>query len=74
MWLVSKALKNYWGAGNDFEMGHVKKQLSLAMLFRVNTESVIISLALLRLCVHNFVLLTVKLPHLPLVNNFELLP
>jgi len=41
---------------NDF----VKKQLCLTMLFLMNTESVIISLAPLRLCVHNFVLLTVK--------------
>jgi hypothetical protein len=38
----------------------VKKQLCLTMLFLMNTESVIISLALLRLCVNNFVLLTEK--------------
>ena len=43
VWFVSKALKNYWGAGNvgDF----VKKQLCLTMLFLMNTESVIILLA-----------------------------
>jgi hypothetical protein len=38
----------------------VKKQLCLTMLFLMNTESITISLAPLRLCVHNFVLLTVK--------------